>query len=87
MDKLGFVLVKHKNGLLKWNGCIDPKNRKKKKFSLNVAHGEKYTTYMGSSIKVSNGKTYLEVDLMEQNCICKAWRMSRIPCDHACVTI
>ena len=38
-------------------------------------------------MKVSNGKTFLEVDLIEQTCTCKAWQMFGIPCDHACATI
>ena len=38
-------------------------------------------------MKVSNGKTFLEEDLMERTCTCKAWQMSGIPCDHACAAI
>ena len=38
-------------------------------------------------MKVSNGKAFLEVDLMERTCTCKAWQMSGIPCDHACAAI
>ncbi|KAL6338006.1 hypothetical protein AAG906_007819 [Vitis piasezkii] len=40
-----------------------------------------------SSMKVSNGKAFLEVDLMERTCIYKAWQMFGIPCDHACAAI
>ncbi|KAL6342275.1 hypothetical protein AAG906_006904 [Vitis piasezkii] len=73
MDKLGSLLVEYKNGLVKWNGCI----------------GENYITYLhlGSLMKVSNGKTFLEVDLMKRTCTCKAWQMSGTPCDHACAII
>ena len=38
-------------------------------------------------MKVSNGKAFLEVDLMERTCTCKAWQMFGIPCDHACAAI
>ena len=87
MDKLGSLLVEHKNGLVKWNGCIGPKTEEK--IALNIGKGENYITYLhlGSSMKVSNGKTFLEVDLMERTCTCKAWQMSGIPCDHACAAI
>ena len=72
MDKLGSFLFEHKNGLVKWNGCIGPKT--KEKIALNIGKCENYITYLhlGSSMKVSNGKTFLEVDLMERTCICKA---------------
>ena len=56
MDKLGSFLVEHKNGLVKWNGCIGPKI--KENIALNITKGENYITYLhlGSSMKVSNGK-------------------------------
>ena len=38
-------------------------------------------------MKVSNGKAFLEVDLMERTCTCKAWQMYGIPCDHVCAAI
>ncbi|RVW94428.1 hypothetical protein CK203_035725 [Vitis vinifera] len=81
------LLVEHKNGLVKWNGCIGPKT--KEKIALKIGKGENYITYLhlGSSMKVSNGKAFLEVDLMERTCTCKAWQMSGIPCDHACAAI
>ena len=87
MDKLGSLLIEHKNGLVKWNGCIGPKT--KEKIALNIGKSENYITYLhlGSSMKVSNGKAFLKVDLMEQTCTCKAWQMSGIPCDHACAAI
>ncbi|RVW93709.1 hypothetical protein CK203_043404 [Vitis vinifera] len=87
MDKLGSLLVEHKNGLVKWNGCIGPKIEEK--IALNIGKGENYITYLhlGSLMKVSNGKAFLEVDLMERTCTCKAWQMSGIPCDHACAAI
>ena len=45
--------------------CMGPKT--KEKIALNVAKGENYITYLhlGSLMKVSNGKAFLEVDLME----------------------
>ena len=87
MDKLGSLLVEYKNGLVKWNRCIGPKT--KEKILLDASKGENYMTYLhlGSSMKVSNGKTFLEVDLMERTCTCKAWQMSGIPCDHICAVI
>ena len=69
MDKLGSLLVEYKNGLVKWNGCIGPKTEEN--IALNIAKGENYITYLhlGSSMKVSNEKTFLEVDLIERTCI------------------
>nr|CAN82544.1 hypothetical protein VITISV_019214 [Vitis vinifera] len=87
MDKLGSLLVEHKNGLVKWNGCIGPKTEEN--IAFNIAKDENYITYLhlGSSNKVSNGKTFLEVDLLERTCTCKAWKISGIPCDHVCAAI
>ena len=87
MNKLGTLLVEYKNGLVKWNRCIGPKT--KENILLNVSKGENYMTYLhlGSSMKVSNGKTFLKVDLMERTWTCKAWKMSGIPYDHACAAI
>ena len=69
MDKLGSLLVEHKNGLAKWNGCISPKIEEN--IALNIAKCENYITHLhlGSLMKVSNGKTFLEVDLMERTCV------------------
>ena len=32
-------------------------------------------------------KVYVDVNLRERTCTCKAWKMVRIPCEHACVAI
>ena len=40
MDKLGSLLVEHKNGLVKWNGCIGPKTEEK--IALNIGKSELY---------------------------------------------
>ena len=65
MDKLGYLLVEHKNGLVKWNGCIGLKI--KEKIALKVTKCENDITYLnlGSSMKASNGKAFLEVDIIE----------------------
>ncbi|KAL6325712.1 hypothetical protein AAG906_023596 [Vitis piasezkii] len=41
MDKLGSLLVEHKNGLVKWNGCIGPKT--KENIALNITKEKIYS--------------------------------------------
>ena len=43
--------------------------------------------YIGGSIKVSIGSAYLDVDLKSGTCTCKAWKISRIPCEHVYAAI
>lgn len=39
---------------------------------------------LGHAFKVFNAHTVYEVDLKEGSCTCKAWKMSGLPCEHAC---
>ncbi|KAL6336197.1 hypothetical protein AAG906_011079 [Vitis piasezkii] len=62
---------------------LNIKGRKDKENALQMLDSITYA----SSMKVSNGKRFLEVELIERTCTCKAWQMFGIPCDHACATI
>ena len=33
------------------------------------------------------GDLVLNVDIKEQSCTCRGWKMSGIPCDHACTVL
>ncbi|KAL6320887.1 hypothetical protein AAG906_010696 [Vitis piasezkii] len=43
--------------------------------------------YVGGVFKVFNMKVYVDVNLRERTCTCKAWQMAGIPCEHACAAI
>ena len=43
--------------------------------------------YVGGVFKVFNMKVYVDVNLRERTCTCKAWKMVGIPCKHACAAI
>ena len=43
--------------------------------------------YVGGVFKVFNMKVYVDMNLGERTCTCKAWQMVGIPCVHACAAI
>ena len=83
MIKLGSVLVKHKEESLKWKGSIGPKNEDKA--LLNITKGEGYAVnpYPKSKFGVSIGRVFVITDLVNRTCTCMAWKMLRLPCEHA----
>ena len=87
MDKIGSLLNDHHSAMHKWKGLFDPKVAKK--IAANIAKSQTYPThvYIGGSIKVSIRRTYLDVDFNCRSFTFKAWKMSGIPCDHACAAI
>ena len=87
MTKLGVMLVKNKAELNAWKGIIGPKIEEKVK--INSAKGEVYSVclFMETFYVVFVGDLVLNVDIKEQSCTCRGWKMSSIPCDHACVVL
>ena len=43
--------------------------------------------YVGGVFKVFNMKVYVDVNLRDHTCTCKAWQMVGIPGEHACAAI
>ena len=87
MIKLGDMLVKHKEGSLKWKGSIDPKIEDK--ILLNITKGEGYAVnpYSNSKFSVSIGRVFVIADLVNRTCTCMTWKMSGLPCEHVCAII
>ncbi|RVX00147.1 hypothetical protein CK203_026574 [Vitis vinifera] len=77
------IISDRHQGIIRSVSELNTKERKGKENALQMLDSIAYA----SSMKVSNGKAFLEVDLMERTCTCKAWQMSGIPCDHACAAI
>ena len=87
MIKLGDMPVKHKEESLKWKGSIGPKIEEK--VLLNIKKGEGYAVnpYPNRKFGVSIGRVLVITDLMNRTCTCMTWKISRLPCEHACAII
>ena len=74
--KLGDMLVKHKEKLLKWKGSIGP--RIEIKILVNVIKGEGYVAnpFMNTKSGVLIGMVFVIIDLMNRTCTCMIWKMS-----------
>ena len=82
MYKVGSLLDHHLSTMLKWKGSFDPKVVEK--IFANITKSQTYPmhVYIGGSIKVSIGITYLDVDLNCRSCTCKAWQILGIVTMH-----
>lgn len=87
MAKLGAMLIKHKEESTNWNGLIGPNIEEK--LITNIAKGKTYTVtpFLHHNYGVCIGKAYLNVDIENRVCTCKAWQMLEIPCEHACAVL
>ena len=87
MTKLGAMLVKHKAESNVWKGIIRPKIEEKVK--INIAKWEVYlvSPFMETFYVVFVGDLVLNVDIKERSYTCCGWKMSSIPCDHACTIL
>ena len=85
--KLGDMLVKHKEDSMHWKGSIGLKI--KEKIMTNITKGEGYVVslFMNNRFYVSIRRVFYIVDLVNRTYTCKAWKVSRIPCEHSCVVI
>ena len=81
------MLVKHKAESNVWKGIIGPKIEKKVK--INIAKGEIYSVspFMETFYVLFVGDLVLNVDIKERSYTCRGWKMSGIPCDHACAVL
>lgn len=72
MDKVGSLLDDHHSAMHKWKASFDSKVAEK--IAINIVKSQTYPTHVsiGGSIKVSIGRTYLDVDLNYRSCTCKA---------------
>ena len=55
----------------------------------NITKGEGYAVspFMNNRFGVSIMRVFVILNLIYRTCSCKVWKMSRIPCEHACAII
>ena len=87
MIKLGNMLVKHKAESMNWKGPIGLKIEEK--VQINIVKGEilSVNPFLNGVFGVFIGKAFLNINTINKTCTCKAWQMTGIPCEHACVVI
>ena len=87
MDKFAHLACDHMDTIENWKALISPKTKEKLLESIIKSGSFPIYSYVGGVFKVFNMKVYVDVNLREHTCTCKAWQMVEIPCEHACVAI
>lgn len=72
MIKLGAMLVKHKKEANQWKGVIVPNIEEKVLANISKGEGNPVYTFMNCRFGVSMGIAYVNVDMENRTCTCKA---------------
>ena len=73
MDKLAQLACYHITGREKWKAPIGPKIEEKLIENIIKSGSFPIYPYVGGVFKVLYMKVYVDVNLREQTCTCKAW--------------
>ena len=87
MDKFAHLACDHMGTTENWKAPIGPKTEEKLLENIIKSRSFPVYPYVGGVFKVFNMKVYVDVNLRERTCTCKAWQMAGIPCEHACAAI
>ena len=87
MDKFAHLACAHMGSTENWKAAIGPKTEEKLLENIIKSGSLPVYPYVGGVFKVFNMKVYVDVNLRERTCTCKAWQMAGIPCEHACAAI
>ncbi|RVW64516.1 hypothetical protein CK203_040357 [Vitis vinifera] len=87
MDKFAHLACDHIGSTENWKAVIGPKTEEKLLENIIKSGSLPVYPYVGGVFKVFNMKVYVDVNLRERTCTCKAWQMAGIPCEHACAAI
>ncbi|RVW63770.1 hypothetical protein CK203_059629 [Vitis vinifera] len=87
MDKFAHLACDHMGSTENWKAPIGPKTEEKLLENIIKSGSLPVYPYVGGVFKVFNMKVYVDVNLRERTCTCKAWQMAGIPCEHACAAI
>ncbi|KAL6314438.1 hypothetical protein AAG906_025923 [Vitis piasezkii] len=87
MDKFAHLACDHMGSTENWKAAIGPKTEEKLLENIIKSGSLPVYPYVGGVFKVFNMKVYVDVNLRERTCTCKAWQMAGIPCEHACAAI
>ena len=87
MDKFAHLACYHMGATENWKAPIGPKTEEKLLENIIKSGSLPVSPYVGGVFKVFDMKVYVDVNLRERTCTCKAWKMVGIPCEHACAAI
>ncbi|RVW72241.1 hypothetical protein CK203_054937 [Vitis vinifera] len=87
MDKFAHLACAHMGSTENWKAAVGPKTEEKLLENIIKSGSLPVYPYVGGVFKVFNMKVYVDVNLRERTCTCKAWQMAGIPCEHACAAI
>ena len=87
MTKLSAMLVRHKAESNQWKGSIEPKIDQKVKINISKCEVYLVSPFSEFIFGVFIGTSIFNVEIKEHSCTCRAWEMSYISCEHACVVI
>ena len=87
MDKFAHLACDHMATTKNWKAPISPKTEEKLLEKIIKSGSFPVYPYVGGVFKVFNMKVYVDVNLRERTCTCKAWKMVGIPGEHACAAI
>ncbi|KAL6336147.1 hypothetical protein AAG906_011029 [Vitis piasezkii] len=81
MDKFAHLACDHMGSTENWKAAIGPKTEEKLLENIIKSGSLPVYPYVGGVFKVFNMKVYVDVNLRERTCTCKAWQMVGIPFD------
>ena len=87
MDKFSHLACAHMGSTENWKAAVGPKTEEKLLENIIKSGSLPVYPYVGGVFKVFNMKVYVDMNLRERTCTCKAWQMVGIPCEHACAAI
>lgn len=86
-EKLANKFCASKEEIKEWENGVGPNIEAKLKDNVSMAEIMEVEDEEPSKMVVRMGSTNFTVDLESRDCSCQAWKMSGIPCPHACAAI
>ena len=87
MDKLAGMLTNHISEIGKWKSVVGPKTEEKILGNIIRFGSISVMPYIRGTFKVFIDEIFLVVNMNDLSRDCKAWKMSGLPCAHACAII
>ena len=84
MDKFVQMLTNHISETEKWKSVVGPKIEEKLLGNIMRFGPISIMPYIRGTFKVLTSEVFLVVNLNDQSCDYMAWKMSGLPCAHAC---
>ena len=87
MDKLVGMLTNHIIETEKWRSVVGQKTKEKLLANIMRYGSISVMPYIRGTFRVFTDEVYLVVNMNERSYSCMSWKLSRLPCAHACAVI